>query len=175
MNWLAFVVMTVLCWGLYGVLLHTGVGAFSPATNPQARYEAFLFVGVAYFLTAVVAPLGMLVCQGSTWEFLRNTTGTTWSLLAGIVGAAGAFGVLLAFGAGGRPAVVMAIVFAGAPIVNAIVALLWHPPRAPIRWPFVLGIVLAAAGGALVTLYRPIDSPKARPPAVADEPQASER
>ena len=45
--------------------------------------------------------------------------GMVWSLIAGIVGALGAFGVLLAFGAKGTPAVVMAIVFAGAPVVNA--------------------------------------------------------
>jgi hypothetical protein len=52
----------------------------------------------------------------------------------------------------------MSIVFAGAPVVNAIVALLLHPPAsglAGLRWPFVLGIVLAAAGGCLVMLYKP--------------------
>ena len=81
-----------------------------------------------------------------------------WSLIAGVVGAIGAFCVLRAFGAQGAPAVVMSIVFAGAPIVNAIVALAWHPPAGgwgSIRWPFVLGIALAAVGGSLVTLYKP--------------------
>ena len=34
------------------------------------------------------------------------------------MGAIGAFGVLLAFGAKGTPAVVMSIVFAGAPVVS---------------------------------------------------------
>ena len=52
----------------------------------------------------------------------------------------------------------MSIVFAGAPIVNAVAAALAHPPPggwAAVRWPFVLGIALAAVGGCLVTLFRP--------------------
>jgi hypothetical protein len=61
----------------------------------------------------------------------------------------GAFGVLLAFGANGTPAVVMSIVFAGAPVVNAIYALMQHPPAGgwgSIKPQFYLGIVLAAGG-----------------------------
>jgi len=81
-----------------------------------------------------------------------------WSLLAGVVGAVGAFCVLLAFGAQGMSSVVMSIIFAGAPIVNACVALAIHPPKggiASLRWQFVAGILLAAVGGCLVTLYKP--------------------
>jgi drug/metabolite transporter (DMT)-like permease len=85
-------------------------------------------------------------------------------LVAGLVGAAGAFCVLLAFGAGGKPAVVMALVFAGAPIVNALVALTLHPPAGglqSIRWQFIAGILLAALGGFLVTRYKPDPAPAA--------------
>jgi drug/metabolite transporter (DMT)-like permease len=90
------------------------------------------------------------------WNFPARGLG--WSLLAGTAGAVGAFCVLLAFGAKGTPAVVMSIVFAGAPIVNAIVALILHPPTGgwgEMRWQFIAGILLAAAGGFLVTLYKP--------------------
>lgn len=52
-----------------------------------------------------------------------------WSMLAGIAGAAGAFGVQLAFGARGTPAVGMSIVFAGAPIVNAVCSLILREGR----------------------------------------------
>jgi len=131
----------------------------------NGRYKAFLFVGVSYLMTAVVAPLIMLKAGGATFSFPAR--GVAWSLAAGVVGACGAFGVLLAFGARGSPAVVMAIVFAGAPIVNAVVALLSHPPAGgwgAIRWPFLVGILMAAAGGCLVTLYRPNPAP-AGPPA----------
>ena len=160
LSWLVFALSTVLCWGFYGVLLHSGQVAMSDPA--QGRYKAFLLVGVAYFLTGVLAPLFVLIRSGATWSFPAH--GILWSFLAGIVGAAGAFCVLLAFGAGGSPSVVMAIVFAGAPIVNAIVALSLHPPTggwASLRWQFIAGILLAALGGFLVTNYKPTPAPSA--------------
>ena len=164
--WVIFVLLTVVTWGIYGVLLHTG--QVSMADPIHGRYKAFLFVGIAYFFTAILAPLLVLKMNGATWAF--PTKGIVWSLLAGICGAAGAFGVLLAFGAKGSPAVVMSIVFAGAPIVNAGVALTVHPPAGgwgALRWQFVLGIILAAIGGCLVTLYKPGPAP-AKPSASAE-------
>ena len=154
MAWLIFALMTVASWGLYGVLLHTGQLSMSDPVH--GRYKAFLFVGVAYLLTAVIGSVIMLAVNGAQWTF--PVKGLVWSTLAGLVGAVGAFGVLLAFGAKGTPPVVMSIVFAGAPIVNAVVATALHPPAggwSAVRWPFVLGIVLAALGGCLVTLFRP--------------------
>jgi drug/metabolite transporter (DMT)-like permease len=154
MTWLIFALMTVLSWGLYGVFLHSGQMGMSDPIN--GRYKAFLFLGIAYFITAVVGPTMMLLANGASWTI--PVKGMAWSLLAGIVGALGAFGVLLAFGAKGTPSVVMSIVFAGAPIVNAIVALALHPPAGgwnALRWQFFAGILLAALGGYLVTLYRP--------------------
>ena len=158
-TWLAYSLMTVASWGVYGVFLHSGVmGMNSPGAppDPNARYKAFLFVGIAYFLTAVLAPFLVLVVKGTSWSMPAK--GMSWSLLAGVVGAIGAFCVLLAFGAKGSPAVVMSIIFAGAPIVNAVVALSLHPPSggfASIPKPFLVGIVLAAVGGCLVTFYKP--------------------
>ena len=154
MTWLIFAFMTVASWGLYGVLLHTGQISMSDPVH--GRYKAFLFVGIAYLLTAVIGSAIMLAVNGAQWTFPMK--GLVWSTLAGLVGAVGAFGVLLAFGAKGTPPVVMSIVFAGAPIVNAVVATALHPPAggwSAVRWPFVLGIVLAAIGGCLVTLFRP--------------------
>ena len=154
MTWLIFALMTVTAWGLYGVLLHTGQISMNDPVH--GRYKAFLFVGVAYLLTAVIGSAIMLIVNGAQWTFPAK--GLVWSTLAGLVGAVGAFGVLLAFGAKGTPPVVMSIVFAGAPIVNAVVATALHPPAggwSAVRWPFVLGIVLAAVGGCLVTLFRP--------------------
>ncbi|HEX9941199.1 MAG TPA: hypothetical protein VGG03_04225 [Thermoanaerobaculia bacterium] len=164
MNWLVFALLTVVSWGLYGAFLHTGqVGMADPVNG---RYKAFLFVGLAYFLTAVLAPLLALKLQGAAWSFPAR--GALWSLLAGTVGATGAFCVLLAFGARGTPAVVMTIVFAGAPIVNALYSILLHPPAggwSSIRWQFYVGLLLAALGAGLVTLYKPAPGPaKAAPP-----------
>ena len=157
MTWLVFALMTVVSWGVYGVFLHTGQTTMGGADPVAARYRAFLFVGLAYFLTAVLAPLALLWLKGGAWTGY-TTKGMAWSLVAGIAGAIGAFGVLLAFGAGGKPGVVMSIVFAGAPVVNAVYSLLLHPPAAgwsAIKPQFYLGIVLAALGGCLVTFYKP--------------------
>ena len=180
MTWLLFSLLTVACWGVYGVYLHkgqTGIGL----SDPVARYKAFLFVGFAYFLVAVIAPLVMLRLNGKPGDtnFLAYpVAGQMWSLIAGIVGAVGAFGVLLAFGAapGATPPerasyvpVVMSIIFAGAPIVNAFVSMyMTHGPagsRFEIRPQFWIGIVCAALGGSLVALYKPNPVKEKTPPA----------
>jgi len=177
-HWLVFALMTVLTWGLYGVFLHAGQTSMADPVN--GRYRAFLFVGIAYFLTAVLAPLALLILRGASWQFPARGIG--WSLLAGLVGAAGAFCVLLAFGAKGSPGVVMSIVFAGAPIVNALTAFAMHPPAGglgTLRWQFLLGIALAAVGGCLVSLYKPeapapaagVLSPSAGPSSAASPPK----
>lgn len=163
--WLLFALGTVATWGLYGIFLHMGqVGMADPVNG---RYKAFLFVGVAYFLTAVLAPIVILLVRGSDWNFPGK--GLWLSLIAGILGAAGAFFVLLSLGSlfaqGNKsaPAIVMSIVFAGAPVVNAVVSLILHPPAggwAGLRWQFVLGIVMAALGGFLVMKFKPAPAPK---------------
>src|ERR1700739_2175837 len=96
--WLAFAMTAVVAWGLYGILLHSGQAGMADPVN--GRYKAFLFVGVAYFFTAILAPLGALAARGGP-SWTSPATGMLWSLLAGVAGAAGTFGVLLAFGARG--------------------------------------------------------------------------
>jgi len=166
MTWLLFSLMTVALWGVYGIFLHTGQMAMGDPVN--GRYKAFLFVGIAYLVSAVVAPAIVLAVNGAAWTFTAKGMG--WSLLAGIVGALGAFCVLLAFGAKGAPSVVMAIIFAGAPIVNAVVALALHPPAGgfgTLRWQFVMGILMAALGGCLVTFYKPGPAAPAKSAAIS--------
>lgn len=175
MGWLIFALMTVVSWGVYGIFLHSGQLGMGDPVN--GRYKAFLFVGIAYFITAVLAPLAVLVANGSNWDFPMK--GMSLSLIAGVVGAIGAFCVLLAFGAKGTPAAVMSIIFAGAPIVNAVVAMWLHPPAggmSAIRWQFVAGIVLAAVGGCLVTFYKPPPAPAgAKAPPVQQTQVADKR
>ena len=170
MNWLLYVLLTVGCWGVYGIFLHSGILGMADSAN--GRIKAFLFVGLAYFLTAVVAPLILLKVNGASWSF--PSKGLWWSLLAGIVGAVGALGVLLAFGAKGTPTVVMSIVFAGAPIVNAVVAIVTHPPAGgwgTVKPQFYLGILLAAVGGCMVSYFKPAaGAPKV--PVTATQPAA---
>ena len=67
LGWLFFSLSTVVCWGLYGVFLHSGQTGMNDPVN--GRYKAFLIVGLAYFLTAVLAPLCVLVFKGASWSF----------------------------------------------------------------------------------------------------------
>ena len=167
MNWFYLALVTVACWGLYGIFLHQGQVAM--ADKELGRYKAFLFVGIAYFLTAVLAPLAiLLMAKNMSWDMPPK--GMWVSLFAGILGAVGAFFVLLAMASGAKsgmnPAVVaisvMSIIFAGAPIVNAIVGIAMHPPKgglSAIPLPFILGILLAALGGFMVTKFKPGSAP----------------
>ncbi len=154
MNWFYFALITVVSWGLYGVFLHSGNLAMDDPVF--GRYKAFLVVGIAYVIVAVLAPIVLLKVQGG--NFVLSPRGFWLSLIAGTLGAIGALGALLAFGAKGSPAAVMSIVFAGAPMVNAIVAISLHPPQGGVTavpWQFVLGILLAATGGCLIMLFKP--------------------
>ena len=160
--WMVYALGTVAFWGLYGILLHSGQMNMGDPEN--GRYKAFFWVGIAYFLTAVLAPAGVLVAKGATWSM--PASGIGWSLAAGVFGSLGAFFVLLAFGAKGTPPVVMSIIFAGAPIVNAVVSMSMHPPAgglAKVKPAFMLGIVMAALGGYLVARYKPAPGP-GKPP-----------
>ena len=167
--------MTVICWGTYGVCMHTG--SQNMENKEHGRILAFLWGGWAYFLTAVIAPLIILKLKGVSIEFWSYPTkGWQWSLIAGTLGAIGALGVLLAFGASPNPKVyvpvVMSIIFAGAPIVNAVVNTTKDKNWSNVQWPFVLGIVLAAVGGYLVTKHvpkaKPVAEAKAEPAPAAE-------
>lgn len=183
MNWLIFAYMTVFSWGVYGVLLHIGrSGMPAGAEAANAGLKAFLWVGIAYFVVAIVGPLIVLKMRGSNFSFAGS--GMTWSFIAGAAGAIGAFTLVLALGAAAAPvakggggfgpgaaAAVMPIVFGGAPIVNTIVAMLMHPPEGGVKavpMPFLIGIVLAASGAFLVAKYAPSNrgAAAAHPPAV---------
>ena len=160
--WYAWALLTVACWGVYGVCMHTG--STNMENKEHGRIMAFLWVGLAYFLTAVIAPLILLKLKGGPIEFWAYPTkGLKWSLIAGILGAIGALGVLLAFGAAPNPPIyvpiVMSIIFAGAPIVNAIVNTTKEGNWAFVKPPFILGICLAALGGYLVTQNPPKPPP----------------
>jgi hypothetical protein len=174
MNWITYALLTVVSWGVYGVLLHKGRS--NMPMGPEAAHaslKAFLFVCVAYALIGLAA-LALLKLRGSNWSFTSG--GIQWSLIAGIAGAVGAFTLVLALGAaaqifkGAAAAAVMPIVFAGAPIVNTIVAMSVHPPAGGLKslpLPFVLGCVMAATGAFLVAKFAPSNIGSTPPPAAA--------
>jgi hypothetical protein len=115
--------------------------------------KAMLCVGVAYFLIAVLVPVGALSAQGDLKNF--NMTGTITATLAGALGALGAVCITYAFRNGGTPFIVMPLVFGGAPIVNVLASMVIHPPKETPNPMLYLGFLMAAAGAGLVLYFRP--------------------
>ncbi len=147
MNWIWFAVGAVLSWGLYGPALHKGQVALG---NPL---RALLCVGVAYFLIGVLVPVAGLASQGELTGF--NLGGTATATAAGALGALGAVCIIYAFKAGGLPAYVMPLVFGGAPLVNVLVSMWQHPPKAAPNPLLYVGFLLASAGAWMVLRYKP--------------------
>lgn len=152
--WHAFVLGTVLSWGVYIAVLHEGQSKLGGGRPSEGSLRAFLCVGVAYLITAVVIPLILFRANLTGGEPLSfsgpgGTSGLLFATLGGIAGAAGALCIILAIKNGGSPLYVAPLVFAGAPVVNTVVSLLWKTQRMPGPL-FFVGIVLAAAGAALV-------------------------
>lgn len=144
---LPFVILTIICWGNYGPLMHHGQDYMKDALRP------FIGVGFAYFLIAVLFPAAILKISGEKghWSF----GGTLFSLIAGGVGAVGALGVIMAFTFKGQPVYVMPLVFGGAPIVNTIVTIAMAKNFDKVSRPFLLAILTASLGAAGVLYFKP--------------------
>ena len=147
MTWIFYVIGAVLSWGLYGPALHKGQVALG---HPL---RALLCVGVAYFLIGVLVPVAGLSTQGELRRF--GTSGIVAATLAGALGALGAVCIIWAFKSGGSPAIVMPLVFGGAPLVNVLVSLGQHPPKTAPSPMLYVGFLLAALGGFLVLYFKP--------------------
>lgn len=177
--WLLYALLTVFSWGVYAVILHKGRG-FMPGVNPpgpeaaHAGLKAFLLVCLAYAAIGVITAI-LLKVRGSDYSF--TASGISWSFVAGFAGALGAFALVLALGAAAMPvakggggfglaaaAAVAPIVFAGAPVVNTITAMLLHPPEGGFKSIpplFYVGCLLAASGAFLVAKFAPSNNPGA--------------
>jgi drug/metabolite transporter (DMT)-like permease len=145
--WLLFALGAALSWGMYGPALHRGQVHLG---NPL---RALLCVGVAYFLVGVMVPVVTLSSQGQLKGF--TAAGTIGATLAGVLGAAGAVCIIWAFRSGGLPTYVMPLVFGGAPLVNVLVSMALHPPKASPSPMLYLGFLLVCAGAGLVLYYKP--------------------
>jgi len=130
-----------------------------------ARYKAFLFVGLAYFLTAVLAPLFLLMLKGAPGVDIRRRNDLVahrarsehwarleccWRLARGANGR-GDVDCLCRSAGGERHLLALFASTRGWAFQSSI--------------PIFLGIALAALGGFLVTYFKPGPSaPKATPP-----------
>ena len=149
--------MTLVCWGAYGPVLHRGQAAMQ-----GSRLRPLLCIGVAYFLIAVLVPLALLVPMGDTGNWRLG--GTLWSLAAGGLGALGALGTILAFNLGGKPFTVMPVVFGCAPVINTLTTLAFTgTPTTAISPFFLAGMLVVAVGAATVLVFGPRGHAPAKP------------
>jgi drug/metabolite transporter (DMT)-like permease len=166
-RYLIFVLLAGLCWGTYVPLIAQG------GKELKSSYASLLCVGVAYFLIAILFPLGMFWRGGSFPEF--KALGTTLATLAGVAGAMGALCVIFAtFEFKGPKIYVAPVIFALAPVINTIVSLFWQPKTGESALVFDLphemphptlyvGIVLAGAGAGLVLFAKELTESKHGP------------
>lgn len=168
---LLFIAGAALSWGVYVPVVHKA------ALGLNSNLRAFLFVGVAYFLVAVLVPVLLIFVLNfdPTAGARPNFDGkaVTWGIAAGTAGALGALCVIFAAKAAGGPLYVAPLVFAGAPIINTFATLLYfHPVKTAPDWRFYLGLVLAAAGMVMVMIFKPVDAPAPAPTPGANAPAA---
>lgn len=156
---LAAIGLTAACWGMYGPVLHIG------REHMHSPLRPFVCVGVAYFVIAVVVPLALLARgEKGAW----TTKGVIWSLLAGVAGALGALGVILALHFGGKPIYVMPLVFGGAPVINTLLSAAMNRAFDQLKAPFLAGLLLVITGAVTVLVFKPQPAPHTAPVAAAE-------
>lgn len=180
--WLVYAILAGLCWGTYVPFVHQGITGLQ-----RNSIASFLCVGIAYFLIAVLFPVGMFVSgeKQPAW----NSYGITFATLAGAAGALGALCVILA----NRAAVdaygpiearnfrmyIAPVIFALAPVLNAVISTVWHPSPEQGAfhfgleyvpgWKLWVGILLTGLGAALV-LYSKEEAERSHAPRPSPAP-----
>jgi hypothetical protein len=156
---------TVLSWGLYVALIHSGSMAMKGTNKLCQSLRALTHVGEGYFAVAVVA-LGayvFLLSDAPVHEQL-NQAGAIQSFVAGLLGVAGNLCIILAINRLGPmgPLTVPPLVFSGTPAVNTIVFLVpifrannWANPEGFPLGQLIATIAVGAVGVALVTRCKP--------------------
>jgi len=179
-TWLGIVALAGLAWGTYVPVIFYGGKELGGTEG--ARLTSILCVGLAYFVLAVLIPLGLFLSKRHAWPPLK-TTGLVFSGLAGVMGAVGAICVIFASKAAVNAAksaglqpdsyrmLIAPLIFGLAPVINTLVSLVWHPkPGNP--WHFgleklpgaklVAGIALVGLGSALVLYSKETEEKRER-------------
>lgn len=166
----ASIALTALCWGIYGPVLHWG-----QAEMGMSRLRAFLCVGLAYFVIAVIVPFALMQTMETDKAF--TVKGFIWSSAAGAAGAFGALGIVLAMSNGGKPVYVMPLVFGLAPVVNSFFTIYMAGKWNEVSPWFLSGLILVGMGAAMVLFFAPSSGPAhaapAKPAAKAEQGESS--
>ncbi len=152
---LLYAASVALFWGLYGpALAQSRTALLSP-------FKPYMMIGLAYLVWGVLGGLVGMWWKEDTFAF--TGAGTLWGLIAGSLGAFGAFALTLAMFAGGSrmPHIVMSIVFGGAVTVSALVSV-WRTREEGLGnawlWLGISGMLISAV---LVAYNTPQEHPKA--------------
>jgi hypothetical protein len=161
-----YAVLTAIFWGTYGPVLAES------RTDLKSPFKPYLLIGIAYLIWGIGGGVvGMLYKKD---DFSFNGAGSLWGLAAGTLGAWGALTLTLAMFSGGKPYVVMPIVFGGAVTVSALVSV-WkeseHATVNPLLWVGIAGIVVCAA---IVAYCTPHAAPPSKASATATAPAAQQ-
>lgn len=169
------ILATAVFWGVYGPFLQWGHAAME-----SGRMRPFICVGIAYVVVAVVGPILVISVFGmEKGEGLMagwTMKGIWWSFVAGVVGALGALGMLLAFNFGGKPHYVPPLIFGLAPVVNAFFTISMNAQLREqlaqniVRSSFFGAGLLMVAVGAVTVL---VAAPKGGPPKPAPTPEVT--
>jgi drug/metabolite transporter (DMT)-like permease len=159
------IVLAAVSWGCYGPLLRKGQSSMA-----GSRLRPFLCVGLAYFVIAVLMPLLLMkpIAEPGGW----TPAGIFWSLAGGAAGAVGALGIVLAYSVGGRPALVMPLVFGGAPAINTMTMIALEGTRREVSTPFLVSLLAVIAGAVTVLVLAPRSARPAAPPTEKDADRA---
>lgn len=155
---IVFAVLTAIFWGTYGPVLAES------RTFLKSPFKPYVAIGIAYLVWGIGGGvIGMLYKKDN---FSFTGPGALWGLAAGTLGAWGALTLTLAMFSGGKPYVVMPIVFGGAVTVSALVSV-WkeseHTTVNPLLWVGIAGIVICAAMVAYFTPHAAPPSSKSSP------------
>lgn len=162
-----FGLATALFWGMYGPVLADSRG------DLKSPFKPYLLIGLAYLLWGVVGGLVGMWQKGDDFSFPSH--GTSLGFIAGSLGAFGALTLTLAMYNGGKPYIVMPIVFGGAVTVSALFSIWKEGGSAHINPLLYVGVAGVIASAALVAYCTPHPAPaKAKPAATATETPVSE-
>ncbi|MBS0260975.1 MAG: hypothetical protein JSS02_03390 [Planctomycetes bacterium] len=160
---IVFALLTGLFWGTYGPVLAES------RTFLKSPFKPYVAIGIAYLIWGIGGGIAGMLYKNDKFEGFTGP-GMLWGLAAGTLGAWGALTLTLAMFNGGKPYVVMPIVFGSAVTVAALVGV-WQTAGKtsvnPMLWVGILGIVVCAA---IVAYNTPHVAPHAKP---AEAPAAT--
>ncbi len=165
MKWpIIFALLTGLFWGTYGPALSVA----RAAEGNNHPFKPYLMIGLAYLVWAVFGGVAGNIYTKASFQY--SSTGLTWGLVAGSLGALGALTLTLAMfsfqGMKPRADIVMPIVFGTAVAVSALTSTIQTGAAFnPKLWAGIVGmavcIVLVASQTPHAAPHKPSPAPEA--------------